>query len=95
MAILSIKIRIGDREYPMKVNETEEEVLRMAGRALNEKLKSFKELYHTDDRQDLLAMVAFDSLLQKLKNDISSANVETNINDKIGYLNTLISKSIS
>ncbi len=95
MAILSIKIRIGDRDYPMKVNESEEEVMRMAGRALNEKLKSFKDLYQTEDRQDLLAMVAFDSLLQKLKNDIQSESVERNITDRIGYLNTLISKSIT
>jgi cell division protein ZapA len=94
MGILSIKIRIGDRDYPMKVDESEEEILRTAGKALNEKLKAFKEQYQIEDRQDLLAMVAFDSIVQQFKNDNLSNIAENRINDKIGYLNTLISKSI-
>lgn len=94
MGILSIKIRIGDRDYPMKVDESEEEILRTAGKALNEKLKTFKEQYQIDDRQDLLAMVAFDSIVQQMKQDNLSNNVENRIIDRISYLNTLISKSI-
>ena len=34
---MSIKIRIADRDYPMRVNEEEEERLRAAGRLLNER----------------------------------------------------------
>jgi cell division protein ZapA len=94
MGILSIKIRIGDRDYPMKVDESEEEILRTAGKALNEKLKTFKDQYQIEDRQDLLAMVAFDSIVQQMKQDNLSNSVENRITDRISYLNTLISKSI-
>ena len=93
MGILSIKIRIGDRDYPMKVDESEEETLRVAGKLLNEKLKSFKEQYHIEDRQDLLAMVAFDSLVQNIKNQGVTTNMESQIVDKLSYLNSLISKT--
>lgn len=95
MGILSIKIRIGDRDYPMKVDENEEEVLRTAGRLLNETLKAFKDQYQIEDRQDLLAMVAFDSLVQKIKKENATAVAEQQLTDKLSYLNSLISKSIS
>ena len=94
MGILSIKIRIGDRDYPMKVEENEEETLRVAGRLLNEKLKLFKEQYHIEDRQDLMAMVAFDSLVQKLKNQQDRSLSETQMADKLSYLSAIISKSL-
>ena len=41
--ILSIKIKIGDREYPMKVKPEEEQRVRNAGKAINEKLRSFRD----------------------------------------------------
>jgi cell division protein ZapA len=59
MEELSIKIKIADREYPMKVKGVDEERVRTASRLINEKLKSYKEQFGIDDKQDLLAMVAF------------------------------------
>ena len=41
MAELSIKIRIGNREYPMRVKAEDEERIRKAGKLLNEKIKTF------------------------------------------------------
>jgi cell division protein ZapA len=95
MGILSIKIRIGDRDYPMKVEESEEETLRAAGRLLNEKLKTFKEQYNIEDRQDLMAMVAFDSLVQKIKGQLDKSTVDNQVVDKISYLSSIISKSLA
>ena len=66
MEELSIKIRIADREYPMKVRKDEEERVRSAARFINEKLKAFREQYGLEDNQDLLAMVSFDSMVQKM-----------------------------
>ena len=58
MEELSIKIKIADREYPMKVKRNEEERVRAAGKLINEKLKSYREQFGLDDKQDLLAMTA-------------------------------------
>ncbi|MDX2188335.1 MAG: cell division protein ZapA [Bacteroidota bacterium] len=95
MGILSIKIRIGDRDYPMKVEEGDEETLRVAGKLLNERLKAFKENYQIEDRQDLLAMVAFDGLVTQIKSQHEKLENENQIVDKINYLSSLISKSVN
>ena len=63
---LSIKIKIGDREYPMKVDANQEEILRKAGKLINERIKSYKDQLGIDDKQDLLAMVAFDSIVEQI-----------------------------
>ena len=71
---LSIKIKIADREYPMKVEPDEEERIRKAGKIVNEKIKLFKSQFGIDDKQDLLAMVAFDALVERLKTEGSDVD---------------------
>ena len=94
MRELSIKIKIADREYPMTVKAEEEERIRKAGKLINERLKSYRERFGIDDKQDLLSMVAFDALIDRL-------SVEDNINsndksalNKIQSINHLISQSL-
>ena len=69
MSELSIKLRIGNREYPMRIKAEDEERIRRAGRILNEKAQTYKERFGIDDQQDLLAMVAFDCQNEKMKDD--------------------------
>ncbi|MGK7396246.1 MAG: cell division protein ZapA [Candidatus Cyclobacteriaceae bacterium M3_2C_046] len=91
---LSIKIKIADREYPMKVSAEEEGKIRLAGRMVNDKLKIYKDQFGIDDKQDLLAMVAFDCLAEKLQSDQIRASIDENIFRKINDLNSLISKEL-
>ncbi len=90
---LSIKIKIADREYPMKVEPEEEERIRRAGKMVNEKIKLFKSQFGIDDKQDLLAMVAFDALVEKLKAEGSSVN-DMHLKEKLAGLNHLLSQSL-
>ncbi len=77
MDTLSIKIKIGDREYPMKVKVEDEAKIRRAGKLINEKLKKYREEFGLDDRQDLLAMVAFDCMVETMElNEVSSEDSE-------------------
>jgi cell division protein ZapA len=94
MEELSIKIKIADREYPMKVKRSEEERVRMAGRLINEKIKSYREQFGIDDKQDLLSMVAFDCLIDKMTTDDSRQIVDETVFEKINQLNQLVSQSI-
>ncbi len=91
---LSIKIKIADREYPMKVEPEEEERIRKAGKIVNEKIKLFKSQFGIDDKQDLLAMVAFDALVERLKTEGSSSNDDNLLQEKLAGLNNLISQSL-
>ena len=94
MAELSIKIRIGNREYPMKVKSEDEERIRRAGKLLNERIKNYQNQFGIDDTQDLVAMVAFDCLVEKLKREENSESTGEFALREITKLNQLISDSI-
>ena len=92
MGELSIKIKIADREYPMKVDSEDEEQIRLAGKKINEKIKLYRDQFGIDDKQDLLAMVAFDSLYEKIQSEANSVSTGESAIDKINYLSRLISE---
>jgi cell division protein ZapA len=94
MEELSIKIKIADREYPMKVKGDDEERVRTAGRLINDKLKSYREQFGIDDKQDLLAMVAFDSLVEKMASEETHQVIDQTVFEKVTHLNHLVSQSI-
>jgi cell division protein ZapA len=94
MEDLSIKIKIADREYPMKVKRQDEERVRMAGRLINEKIKSYGEQFGINDKQDLLAMVSFDCLIEKIASDETHHVIDKTVFEKVSQLNQLVSQSI-
>jgi cell division protein ZapA len=66
--------------------------LRLAGKKINEKIKQYRDQFGIDDKQDLLAMVAFDSLYEKIQSEASSVSTGESAIDKINYLSRLISE---
>ncbi|MEM6525884.1 MAG: cell division protein ZapA [Bacteroidota bacterium] len=95
MEVLSIKIKIADREYPMKVKPEDEERVRMAGKKINERLKSYRDQFGINDNQDLLAMVAFDSLVDKMAMEEKQFDADDSVLiEKVEHLNKLISDSL-
>jgi cell division protein ZapA len=91
---LSIKIKIADREYPMKVAADNEEKIRIAGKLINDKIKNYREQFGIDDKQDLLAMVAFDCVVEKMHTDEHQQQSESYVTEKLGTLNKLIAQEI-
>ncbi len=94
MEDLSIKIKIADREYPMKVKLADEERVRMAGKLINEKIKSYREQFGIDDKQDLLATVAFDCLIDKMAADETYQVIDQTVFEKVNQLSHIVSQSI-
>lgn len=94
MAELSIKLKIGNREYPMKVKSEDEERIRRAGKILNEKIKFYRDRFNLEDNQDLLAMVAFDCQVEKMKNEEAIESTDEVALEQIKNLNQMISNSI-
>ncbi|MFT5617749.1 MAG: cell division protein ZapA [Arenicella sp.] len=62
-----IKIKIADKEYMLKIQPHQEALLRRASKVLNERIKNLQKKSRIMDRQDLLAMVAFDATVESLK----------------------------
>lgn len=94
MAELSIKLKIGNREYPMRVKAEDEERIRKAGKILNEKMKSYKEKFGIEDNQDLIAMVAFDCQVEKMKSEENRDDSSDSALVQVQAINQLISEAL-
>jgi cell division protein ZapA len=94
MSELSIKLRIGNREYPMRVKSDDEERIRKAGKIINEKLKTYREKFGIDDNQDLLAMVAFDCQVEKMKLEERNSSTDEYSVKRLAALNEMISQAL-
>ena len=94
MTELSIRLKIGDREYPMKVSAADEEKIRKAGKIINERLRVYRNRFGINDKQDLLAMVAFDCIVEQMENEVSSnqSSDDKATSAKIDELNALLNK---
>lgn len=95
MGNLAIKIKIGDREYPLKANPMEEEKLRKAGKIINEKIKTFRDKFGIDNMQDLLAMVAFDNQVNIMKTEEEINVTQEALFSKIQSIEGLVSSASS
>ncbi|WP_017732157.1 cell division protein ZapA [Nafulsella turpanensis] len=95
MAELSIRLKIGDREYPMKVSAEDEEKIRKAGKIINERIRTYRNRFGINDKQDLLAMVAFDCVVEQMGASIpESLPEDTGMSAKIDQLNALINEAL-
>ncbi len=60
MQELSIKVTIAERQYPLKIQASDEENVRKAAKKVNEKLKEYTDLFAVSDKQDALAVIALE-----------------------------------
>jgi cell division protein ZapA len=54
--MLSIKVQIAERFYPLKIKRKDEEKIRQAARLINDKVLQYKQRYTDKDTQDFMAM---------------------------------------
>jgi cell division protein ZapA len=87
---LRIKISIADRVYPLTVDPSQEEGLRIASKKIDATIKQFEENYAVRDKQDVLAMSAlqFASKIEQVhidqKEDVEEAILALKqLNEKI------------
>ena len=91
---LKIKLSVANRVYPLTIDPSQEEGLRLASQHINTLIKKFEQNYSVRDKQDALAMCALQIASRKKQ---SSLNEETFINDLedrlFNLLNTLNDKN--
>lgn len=92
MGELSLKIKIHDREYPIKVTEQDVEMMREIESTLNDRISNFRKQFKVDNKQDLLAMVAFDLMVEVTKSAKNQGLQEDQIAEKVSHLNQMISE---
>ena len=79
MGKLDIKISLANRFYPMKIDESEEKIIRVSAIKIEKMLKIFKEKYSVKDDQDLLAMCALQLCVKLEKNEFNDSEIEEKI----------------
>ncbi|MDX5339638.1 MAG: cell division protein ZapA [Cyclobacteriaceae bacterium] len=94
METLAIRVKIGDREYPMRVKPEDEAKIRHAGKLINEKLRKYKAEFGLDDTMDLLAMVAFDCMVESLETNEVNAEDSEHIQRSLTHIAALLSKAV-
>lgn len=60
MSQKSIKIKIGDRVYPLTISEKEEESVNVSAKMIEKNIAKLKTQYKINDSQDLLAMTCLE-----------------------------------
>lgn len=90
MEELSITINIAGREYRLKANQKEKELIEEAALQINEAMKTFAEHYAFKDNQDLLAMVALQEALNCLKGEVELKDTENSIEKHLILIDELL-----
>jgi len=67
MPQISIKIKIAGREYPLTVQQEEENTVREAAEMINQQVLEYEKNYSVTTKQDLLAMSALHLATQGIK----------------------------
>ena len=84
--MLSIKVQIAERFYPLKIKRQDEEKIRQAGRLINDKILQYKQRYTDKDTQDFMAMAALQFVINLI--DCEQQQNVVSLEDELGILNS-------
>ena len=78
----------------MKVKPEEEQRVRNASKQINDKLRTYREKFGIDDKEDLLAMVAFDCLVTLMKSEEETTAIDSTVEDQLDHLQNMIASAL-
>lgn len=81
MAEKNIEVKIGNRSYPLTIDESEEAKLKTAAQVINDNINKLKGNYVVTDYVDLLAMTALELALGSDETDSLKKSAENKILD--------------
>jgi len=92
---LKIKLSIADRIYPLTINPSQEEGLRLATKKIEEMIKKFEKSYAVRDKQDVLAMCALQFAAKVEQKEIDKESDTEQVEEKLSALNQLLQEHLS
>ena len=91
---ISIKVNIGDRQYPLRIQIEEEEKVRKAAKTINEKLGFYLSNFSVKDKQDALAMAALEFATDSMSAEAQVSDIERFAESKLELLSSKIDRSL-
>jgi len=92
---LKIKLSIADRVYPLTINPSQEEGLRLASKKIEEMIKKFEQSYAVRDKQDVLAMCALQFAAQVEQKQIDKSSDTQETEARLKALDRLLQEQLS
>ena len=96
--LISIKISIGNRTYPIRVSKEEEVKVLEAVQAINKRIKELEDSYAVKDKQDLLAMCALQYATEAVGHHIEhdKKNLKADVvSEQVDYLKLMIDEYLT
>ena len=84
--MLSIKVQIAERFYPLKIKRQDEEKIRQAARLINDKVLKYKQRYTDKDTQDFMAMAALQFVINLI--DCEQQQNVVSLEEELGSLSS-------
>ena len=84
--MLSIKVQIAERFYPLKIKRQDEEKIRKAARLINDKVLQYKQRYTDKDSQDFMAMAALQFVINLI--DCEQQQNVVSLEEELGSLSS-------
>jgi cell division protein ZapA len=94
MQEISIELLIAGRRYPLKVKESEVDVVQKAAELINHKLKDLEASYGVKDIQNLLAMTALQVATQLIDVDQNHTGLYKQLEDTFTGIESLLDSAI-
>ena len=89
--LLSVKVSIANRNYPLRITSEEQEKVMSAAENINNRIREFEDNYAVKDKQDLLAMCALQFASEAMGSKKNSSDqLKSETEENISYLNNLI-----
>ncbi len=92
---LKIRISIADRVYPLTINPSQEEGLRLAAKKIEEMIKKFEKSYAVRDKQDVLAMCALQFAAQVEQKGIDKNSDSQETETRLKALDQLLKEHLT
>ena len=84
--MLSIKVQIAERFYPLKIKRQDEEKIRKASKLINDKVLQYKQRYTDKDTQDFMAMAALQFVINLI--DCEQQQNVVSLDEELGSLSS-------
>ncbi|MDF1574347.1 MAG: cell division protein ZapA [Bacteroidales bacterium] len=84
--MLSIKVQIAERFYPLKIKRRDEEKIRQAARMINDKVLQYKQRYTDKDTQDFMAMATLQFVINLI--DCEQQQNVVSLEEELGNLSS-------
>ena len=95
MSQKNIKIKIGDRVYPLTISDSEENGVNTSVKNIEENILKLEKQYNINDSQDLLAMTCLEFATKAQNTPTKTVSTEINYTSKLDGIIELLNEATS